>query len=384
MTVSRNEFLIDPAVVFLNHGSFGACPRPVFEAYQRWQLELERQPVEFLGRRIDGLLDEARGKLATYLNADANDIIFVPNATSGVNLVARSLAWSNWLQPGDEILATDHEYGACSFTWEHICKKTGAVYVQRPVTLPVTTHADMIEHFLAGITSRTRVIHISHITSPTALIFPVAEICRRARELGIVTVIDGAHAPGQVPVDLTVLDADFYTGNCHKWMCAPKGSGFLHVRREHQTIMESQIVSWGEHDDGSYIARQQKQGTRDYAAYLTVPTAIEYQQSHNWEAVQIACHELIKQARADLSALFNLPPILPDDPAWYRQMVTVPVPKCDLSILKIRLYDEFRVEIPVIDWNNKQYIRVSIQGYNTRADIDQLLSALHHIFAHQG
>ena len=208
----KEYFLLDPDVVFLNHGSFGAAPKPVIDAYQIWQLQLERQPVLFLGRELDGLLRESRIALGEYLNADADDLVYIPNATHGVNIVAHSLQ----LQPGDEILTSDHEYGACDYTWEFICIKTGAKYIHQPIPLPVHSGEEIVEQFWSGITPHTKVIYLSHITSSTALRLPVEEICRRAGEAGILTVIDAAHSPGQIPFDLQALNADIVFGNCHK------------------------------------------------------------------------------------------------------------------------------------------------------------------------
>ena len=210
----KEHFLLDPDVIFLNHGSFGASPKPVFKAYQDWQLELERQPVEFLGRRANALLEDARIILADYLHCQADEVVYATNPTTAINLIVRSLP----LQPGDEILTTDHEYGAMDRTWRFVCKSTGAVYRQQPIPLPVTTPEDFIETFWAGVTPKTKIIFLSQITSPTALIFPVEQICQRARQAGILTIVDGAHAPGQIPLDLTALGADFYTGACHKWL----------------------------------------------------------------------------------------------------------------------------------------------------------------------
>ncbi|MCB8923129.1 MAG: aminotransferase class V-fold PLP-dependent enzyme [Ardenticatenaceae bacterium] len=206
-------FLLDPDVHFLNHGSFGAAPRPVMAAYQAWQMRLERQPVHFLVNELPGLLHAAREALGHYLHAPADDLVYVPNATYGVNVVARSLA----LQPGDEILTSDHEYGACDNAWALVCRKTGAVYRRQPIPLPAAPPQEMAAQFWQGVTPRTKVIFLSHITSPTALTLPVAEICARARQAGILTLVDGAHAPGQLALDLPALGADFYTGNCHKW-----------------------------------------------------------------------------------------------------------------------------------------------------------------------
>ena len=209
--LSRDLFLLNPDIVFLNHGSFGATPRPVFENYQYWQRELEWQPVEFLGRRMADLLRHARTALADYVHTLADNLVYVPNATTGLNIAARSLK----LQPGDEILATDHEYGAMDRMWRWMARKTGAIYKRQPVPLPVTTADEFIEQVWAGVTPRTRVLFVSHITSPTALIFPVQALCARARRAGILSIIDGAHAVGQIPLDLEQLGADVYTSNAH-------------------------------------------------------------------------------------------------------------------------------------------------------------------------
>jgi isopenicillin-N epimerase len=309
----KDLFLLQPDMVFLNHGSFGACPAPVFAVYQDWQRALEAQPVEFLGRRCAGLLAAARATLATYLGADAADLVFVPNATTGVNIIARSLR----LTPGDEVLATDLEYGAVDRTWQFLCARMGATYVRQPIPLPVESAEGIVEALWRGVTPRTRVICVSHITSITALILPIAEICRRAREAGILTVIDGAHAPGQIPLDLAAIDADFYTGNCHKWLCAPKGAGFLHARRSAHALVDPFVVSWGWQDDGSasFVDRLEWQGTRDIAAYLAVPAAIDFQAAHDWPQVRIACHALLRTIRQDLHRLTGLPPLCPDSPS---------------------------------------------------------------------
>ncbi len=368
----RELFMIDPDVVFLNHGSFGACPRVVFEEYQRWQVELERQPVEFLGRRADDLLNNARAKLATYLNAQPNDIAFVMNATSGLNVIARSLP----LERGDEILTTDHEYGALDMTWDWMCGKAGAQYIHHHVPLPVTTHAEFVESFWSSVTPRTKVIFLSHITSPTALIFPVKEICGRAREAGILTVIDGAHVPGHIPLDLIDIGADIYSGNCHKWLCAPKGSAFLHVRPEHQEWIESLTISWGWKGESTFVSRNQWQGTRDIAPFLAVPAAIDFQQQHDWDAVRARCHELARESRSRIAELSRLEPIAPDSTEWFAQMVACPIPIDDPEVVKARMYDEFKVEAPLGTFQDGHKIRISYQGYNDHGDLEKLMTAL--------
>jgi isopenicillin-N epimerase len=214
----RDLFLLDEDVVFLNHGSFGACPEPVFRVYQEWQRELERNPVELLARRLPGLLAEVRAALAAFVGADAEGLLLLPNATAAVNMVAHSLE----LRPGDEVLATDQEYGAMELAWREACEQAGATYVAQPVELPAESQAKVADEIWAGVNERTRVLFVSHITSLTAMRMPVEELCRRARGAGVVTVVDGAHGPGQLDLDLEALGADFYAGNCHKWLCAPK------------------------------------------------------------------------------------------------------------------------------------------------------------------
>jgi isopenicillin-N epimerase len=368
----RSHFLLDPDIVFLNHGTFGACPRPVFEAYQRFQLELERRPVEFLGRRHDALMGDARTRLGQYLNTSPDNLIFVTNATLGLNTVARCLN----LQPGDDILTTDHEYGAIDKTWDFVAGKTGAKVVRHAVSLPLVSKEAFVAAFWQAVTPRTRVISISHITSPTALTFPIGDICRRAREAGIVTVIDGAHAPGQIPVDLGVLEADFYSGNCHKWMCAPKGAGFLYARPERHPLVDPLVISHGWIPGSTFVSRNQWQGTRDIAAFLSVPAALEFQETHQWEQVREACHRLASNTRRRIGELTGLHPLSAESPEWFAQMAALPLPDCDVERLKTRLYDGYAIEIPVYQWNGLKIIRMSFQGYNTQQDADCLVHAL--------
>ena len=374
----KEHFLLDPNIVFLNHGSYGAAPKPVFEAYQNWQQRLERQPVLFLGREMNGLFLEARKALGEYLNADADDLVYIPNATHGINIIAHSLNF----QPGDEILTTDHEYGACDYTWEFLCQKNGANYIHQPIPLPVHTEDEIVEEFLKRITSRTKVIYLSHITSATALRLPVEKICRRARDLGLLSIVDAAHSPGQMPLDLQQLGADVVFGNCHKWMLAPKGAAFLFVKRELQHLVEPFVVSWGYHADpefttGSrFIDLLQWTGTRDTTAALTVPTAIQFMREHNWDQVRCQCHGLLSQAIQRVCELSNMQPPYPVDSDFYHQMATAPLPPSNLGVLKSRLYEEYKIEVPLVQWQDKQFIRISIQGYNDQDDIDHLLRAL--------
>jgi isopenicillin-N epimerase len=370
----RHLFLLEDGVAYLNHGSFGACPREVFEVYQRYQLELEREPVTFIQRRAGALLQEAREALGRYVGAAADELVYVTNVTMAINIVARSLA----LEPGDEVLTTDLEYGAMDNAWEHACAARGAGYIRRPIPLPVQDAGAIVEAVWSGVTPRTRVLYISHITSGTAMILPAAELVRRGREAGMVTVVDGAHAPGQVPLDLTALGADFYAGNCHKWMMAPKGAGYLYARREAQPLLQPLVVSHrGRADDPArWVAEQQWQGTRDLAAFLAVPAAIRFAEGHDWPAVQDACHALLISARQRLGALFGLDQLTPDSRQWFVQMALAPAPACDAGELHRRLYEEYRVEIPVIGCGERVFVRISLQGYNSPQDIDRLVEAL--------
>ncbi len=383
----RALFLLDPGLVFLNHGSFGACPQPVFEQYQHWQRELERNPVAFLGRRSAELLRAAREQLAAYLGAGADDLVFVPNATTGVNVVARSLA----LQPGDEVLTTDQEYGACDATFRVVCDRTGAVIRRVAVPLPFEPAA-FVPRLMAAVTPRTKLIFASHVVSTTALVFPVAELCARAREAGIPTLIDGAHAPGLIDLDLATVGADYYTGNCHKWLCAPKGSAFLHVRREHQAALQGGIVSWGWLADelaagggghtgfDAYVGttplerRLQWQGTRDIASYLTVPAALDFLAAHDWPVRREGCRQRALQLQREVLSRNGLSAIAPDEALT--QMVPIPVRATDGEGLRRWLYESRGIEVPVTQHGGQTFVRVSVQAYTTGDELAALLSAL--------
>ena len=377
-------FLLDPEVCFLNHGSYGACPRPVFERYQRWQLQLERQPVAFLdpARGLSGWMRDARVALAAELGADPDDLVGVMNATYGLNIVAQSLD----LQPGDEILTTDHEYAALEKTWAYVCRKTGAKVVQVTVPLPLTEEAQFTDAVMAGFTDRTRVLFLSHITSATALLFPIERVVQAARDRGVYSVIDGAHTPGHIPLNLAALDADFYAGNCHKWLMAPKGSAFLHVRRALQPMINPLVISHGWTEDANtpgakgafgnsaFIDSLEMQGTRDPAAWLAVPEAIRFRADHNWPQVAQSCRQLVQDTAARVRALTGLP-ALSSAAFCAPQMVSMPVPPLDPVALKAALWDR-KIELPCFNWQGHSIVRVSAQGYNTLAQMNTLVAAL--------
>jgi len=372
----RNQFLLDPDVIFLNHGSFGATPKSVFEVYQNWQRELERQPVEFLDRRFAERMSVAREVLADYFGTQRDNLVYVTNATIGVNIVARSQE----LGSGDEVLSTNHEYGACDRAWRFLSEKRGFAYIQQPISVPIKNADEFIQQLWQGVTARTKVIYLSHITSPTAIIFPVAEVCQRARESGILTVIDGAHVPGQISLNLEEIGADFYLGNLHKWLCSPKGAGFLYARPEVQQMLEPLIVSWGWQSEkpgpSQFVDHHEWWGTRDIAAFLSVPAAIQFQEEHSWDKVRADCHNLAADVETKILELTDLPSLYSNDD-WYAQMVAMPLSiETDILALKGFLYDEHRIEVPLVKWNAKKLIRISVQGYNTQKDIDTLIMAL--------
>jgi isopenicillin-N epimerase len=337
------HFLLDPDLTFLNHGSYGACPAPVFESYQAWQRELERNPVQFLARRFEELLGEARTSLAAFVGARPDDLVFVPNATAGLNAVIRSLR----LRPGDEVLTTRHEYGAVQRTWEFV--GANLVYAEP-------------EDLVRAIGSRTRVVSLSHITSPTALVLPVEEVCAAAREAGVLSMVDGAHVPGQLPLDLQTLGADIYAGNCHKWLCAPKGAGFLWARPEHQHWIAPLVISWGYGAETTFAERHGWQGTRDPAASLAVPAAIEAHGTFDLERCR----------RIAASFHDRLPPVggRPAPQMWATELAPG-----DAEELQRALYER-RIEVPVREWEGGRLLRVSIAPYNEPADVERLLAAL--------
>lgn len=377
------HFLLRDDVVFLNHGSFGACPRPVFETYQAIQRELEAQPVAFLGREISARMRQPRVELAAYLGSSPENLVGVVNATTGLNIVARSLD----LKPGDEILTTDHEYSALEKTWAYVVRNTGARIVTVDIPLPLVSEAAFTEALLAGITERTRVLFLSHITSPTALVFPIERIVAEARERGIITVIDGAHAPGQIPLALDALGADFYSGNCHKWLMTPKGSAFLHARPEMQGLLEPLVVShgWtseskrpgarGTYGNSPFIDEIEMQGTRDSSAWLAVPSALAFRREHDWDAVARSCNALAQETGERLAALTGLAPL--SSPEFCApQMVAMPIPDCDPVAIHDALLERYSIEMPVFRWKQQCIARVSVQGYNSREQMDILVAAL--------
>lgn len=376
----KKQFLIQEDIAFLNFGSFGACPKPIFEDYQKWQLELEQEPAQFIQVNGPVYLKQSREALAKYVNcADANDLVYVTNPSYATNIIAKSLK----LNPGDEILTTNLEYGAADKAWEYYCKKAGAKYVRQNITLPITTKEKFIEEFFAGFSPKTKLIFISEITSTTALKFPVKEICELAKQKGIMTFVDGAHTVGHIPLDLSQLKADVYTGACHKWMLTPKGSSFLYVKKELQSLFDPLLVSWGYDamfpSDSQFLDYHQMQGTRDFSAFLTIPKAIEFMKQHNWWEVAKECRELVKKNALRFCDLVGSKPLCPVKDEWLGQMFSIPIVTPEPEKLQRHLFVKYKIEIPVMRHGDKTYLRYSINAFNSQIDLDRLYEAVKEI-----
>lgn len=376
----KDQFLLRKDLTFLNFGSFGACPKPVFETYQKFQLELEQQPVEFIIEKAPQYLKNSRMALGEFLNCHSDDLVCVTNPSYGVNIVAKNLG----LKPEDEILTTDIEYGACDRTWKYYCEKTGAKYVRQKTNFPISSKEEFVQDFLKGITSRTQLIFISHITSSTALRLPVEEICREARKLGILTFVDGAHGPAQVEVDLQNMDCDLYVGACHKWMMAPKGSSFLYVRKEWQDFLDPLVISWGYEADfpshSQFLDYHEMQGTRDLSAFCAIPSAIEFMNEYNWKEVRKNCRDLVQENAIELCEILRKQPLSSINDDFIGQMFSCEIDTKNPKELHDLLLHKYKIEIPVMAHSGKCFIRYSINAFNSKEDLDQLFSALKEIF----
>ena len=371
-----SHWLLDPAIDFLNHGCFGATPRGVLEAQTAWRQRLETHPVELLDRRRRDLLVEPKRAVGAFIGADPDDFGFVTNATGGVNAVLRSLHF----EAGDEIVTTDHAYNAVLQTLRYLGRISGARLIRVAVPLPVHGPDEVADTIAAALTDRTRLVLIDHIGSSTGVVFPVKQIVEECSSRGIDVLVDGAHAPGMVELDVAGLGAAYYTGNLHKWVCAPKGAAFLWVRPDRQAGIHPNTIS---HflDDG--LAEEfQWQGTRDITAWLCTPDAIDFMRQFGWDEVRGHNHELAVWAQGMLSHRWQVPASTPADGSMLGSMATLPLPAglrdrfADITALQQRLYDLDRIEVPIIEWNDRWWVRVSCQVYNERAQYERLGEAV--------
>lgn len=372
----KSQFLLNPDITYLNHGSFGACPRPVFDEYIRWQRELEYEPVQFIAVQGERYLQESREALARYVHCAADELVYVTNPSYAMNIIARSLK----LQAGDEVLSTNIEYGAMDRSWNYYCQQAGARYVRQPISLPIRSKEQVLEDFWKGLSPRTRVIFISQITSSTALVLPVKEICEMAKSKGLFTIVDGAHVPGHIPLNLQELQADVYTGACHKWLLTPKGNSFLYVKKEHQHLFDPLVISWGYGNDqfmlSQFLDYHQMQGTRDFSAFLCTARAIQFLEENNWPAVAAGCRQLVQNNYERFCELLGTAPICPVGDEFLGQMCSSPIHCSEPEKLQRCLFEQYRIEVPVMRQADAVYLRFSVQAYNSQEDINRLAEAL--------
>jgi isopenicillin-N epimerase len=370
------QWSLAPGVTYLNHGSFGPSPRPVLEARQQWFTELESNPVDFFTRRLDGLLENVRQRLGLFLGCTANDLLLVDNATWAMNVVAHSVP----LVAGDEVLLTDHEYGAVLRIWERRCAQSGARLVIQPLPRPLGEAGEVVEQLFSRATSRTRLVVFSHITSPTAVILPALAICQEARRRGIPVCIDGPHAPLQTALDLSALDCDYYAASCHKWLCAPFGSGFLYVNERARETIQPLVVSWGTRfpprDQASLQDEFTWLGTRDPSAFLAIPAALDFCERAGVEHFRQHSHALARRARQLLTDMTGLEPLVADDAAWYGSMISLPLPDGDAPWLQRSLWERHRIEVPIVAWEGRRFVRPSCHWYTRAGDLQLLAEAI--------
>lgn len=373
---------LDPAIHYLNHGSFGSCPLAVLEKQAALRQRMERQPVDFLVRDLEGLLDKARAAIARFVGADVDDLVLVPNATAGINSVLRSLE----LERGDELLVTDHEYNACRNVLDYVAARARAKVVLARIPFPLHDEQQVIDAVLGAVSDRTRLLLIDHVSSQTALVFPLAKIVEQCNRRGVDVLVDGAHAPGMIALDVNAIGAAYYTGNCHKWVCAPKGAGFLQVRRDRQVQVRPWAISHGANSPRGDRSRFQLEfgwtGTWDPSAMLCIPVALEHLDSllpDGWSALMAHNRSLALEARALLCRKLGID--LPSPDGMIGAMASLPIAAAAATVevprsaqhldpLQEVLRAEHRIEVPVIAWPAppQRLLRISAQLYN---DIDQ-------------
>jgi isopenicillin-N epimerase len=374
-----------PGVAYLNTGTCGRTPRPVLQAADDWRRRMAAEPCEILWRRLPDSLWSARARLANFIGVAPENIIFMANVTAGVNTITSGLK----LDPGRDIVVTDQEYGAMVYAWERAAQRAGATV--RTIELPIGpsfTRQDVLDRFESATDRRPQLLFLSHITTATGLILPIREICAMARSRGVRTMIDGAHAPGMISLDIRSLDCDFYAGNGHKWLLAPAGSGFLYIRPGLGDRIDPLIVSWGwKYDrsashqrdiDGStpYIRSHEFQGVRDPAPWLATRAAIDHHEQIGAAQIRARDLELARFARSKLAEIPGITPATPDDPQLSAALVAYRLPRGDAKQVQRQLWEQFRIEAPVLDRPGGPFLRVSTHFYNTHAEIDRLRSAL--------
>ncbi|MCK4414749.1 MAG: aminotransferase class V-fold PLP-dependent enzyme [Candidatus Eisenbacteria sp.] len=430
-----DHWLLDRDITHLNHGSFGACPIPVLAVQDEWRRRMERNPVGFFGRELDGRLDAARETLGRFVGVAADDLALLPNVTIAVNTVLRALP----IDPGDEILTSDHEYNACRTALEFVAQRRGARIVVAALPFPASSAEELAAAFLAGVTARTRLALLDHVTSPTGLVMPVGAIVRELEGRGITTLVDGAHAPGMLPVSIAELGCAFYAGNCHKWICAPKGVGFLYVRADRQAALRPLVISHGANarrrDRPRFRLEFDWTGTHDPSGALALPAALDFMGDllpGGWPELQAHNHALVCEGRRLLCAALDIAPPCPEELLGSLAAIPLPwaeeaaagdgqaatagevpaagtgqaaaaggvpaaattpprrvqaaaeedhapraVPPVDDPLERL-LFDHYRIVVPVFRWPQPRLrlLRISAQIYNRLEDYQRLADAL--------
>ncbi|MFQ4142828.1 aminotransferase class V-fold PLP-dependent enzyme [Chlorogloeopsis sp. ULAP02] len=379
----RDLWLLDQKVTFLNHGSFGACPKEILTMQEDLRSQLEQEPLRFFTREWEPLLDEAKSKLAVFVGAEAENLVFVPNATTGVNCVLRSLVF----HPEDEILTTNHEYNACCNALDFIASRTGARVVVAKVPFPLESPQQVLEAILEQVSSKTRLALLDHVTSQTGLIFPLQQLVQQLQERGVDTLVDGAHAPGMLALNLREINATYYTGNCHKWLCAPKGAAFLYVRRDQQPVIRPLTISHGANSPRTDKSRFQLEfdwmGTDDPTAYMCVPKSIAFLGSllpGGWDELRQRNHQLVLQARKLLCEALEVLPPCPDEMIGSMAVIPMPAALENRNFISVRdeLFDRFNIQVQIVPWQEtpKLLVRISAQIYNTIEEYEYLGRAI--------
>ncbi|KAA3611626.1 MAG: aminotransferase class V-fold PLP-dependent enzyme [Planctomycetota bacterium] len=389
----KKHWGLDPEVIFLNHGSFGACPKEVLEYQQELRRRLEREPVRFFMRELEQGLNQTRHRLAPFLGADPEDLAFVPNATTGVNAVLRSLPW----QPGDQILVTDHEYNACRNVADFVADRFGVEVVLVKLPFPIDNPEVVWQKLEEKLSSKTKLLLIDAITSQTALVMPLATLVPRLRERGIETLVDGAHAPGMLPLDLNQLGAAYFTGNCHKWLCTPKGAAVLWVRKDKQNQIRPTVISHGANaprqDRSRFLLEFDWAGTHDPTAILSIGKAMDFLEGlfpGGWPALRRRNREQALAARDLLCETLQVEAPCPDSMIGF--MAAVPLPDgrgskakspLELDPLQDALIDLYNIQVPIISWPQPPHrlVRVSCQAYNEPHEYQALAQALPELLA---
>ena len=386
MAIDKKDwFMLDEKTVYLTHGTFGGCLKTAFDNRIKWHKKIESDPFDFINNHAFNDLEHSRKFLSDYLNCSYQDLVYFPNPSTALNAVIKSINLSH----NDEVLTTNHEYGSLDRTWRYYSSLKGYTYKSINIDIPYNNKQIFIDSFLNKITDKTKIIYLSHITSSTGLIFPVKEICEIARNHNIISFVYGAHASGQIPVDISEINPDIYVGACHKWMCSPKGVSFLYAKKTIQNSIDPLVISWGWESDNpgqsQFIDYHQYQGTNDISSYLTIPSIINFFQKNNWINIQEKCHELIINFLNDYKDK-----IIPcsNNQNHIAQMLSFKINSNsklvrdvlnnpnEILMAQNKIFDYNKIRIPIIVWNQEIFMRISIQAHNKPQDLEKMLEMI--------